>query len=66
MGNADDADRGAVPQLRPIKFGDRNVEARAQPVFQTAHNLASIFERLRSFDVKFEREKRDGHEVASG
>jgi hypothetical protein len=66
--DADNADRGAVPELGRIEFGDRNVEARAQAVFQAPDDLASIFNRLRGFDVKFEGEKSDGHEVkvASG
>jgi hypothetical protein len=65
IGDADDADGGAIPQFRGIEFGDRNVEAGAQPVFQTAHDLASILDGLRSFDVKFECEEGD-HAVVSG
>ncbi len=66
--DADHADGGAVPELSRIEFGDRNVEASAQAVFQAPDDLASIFDRLCGFDVKFEGEKSDGHEmkVASG
>lgn len=63
MRNADDANGGAIPQFCPIKFGNGNVETRAQLVFQAAHDLAAIFERLRCFDVEFEREESDGHEA---
>ena len=41
------------------------LKLRAQPVFQAAHNLAPIFDRLCRFDVEFEGEKSDGHSVSS-
>jgi hypothetical protein len=64
-GDADHADGCAVPQFCRIEFGDRNVKTGAQPVFQAAHNLAPIFDRLCRFDVEFEGEKSD-HAVVSG
>jgi len=57
IGDADHADRGAIPKAGSIQLGNRNVEAGAQPVFQAAYDLAPIFERLRSFNVEFEGEK---------
>ena len=30
-----------------------------KPVFQTAHDLAPVFDRLRGFDVEFEGEESD-------
>ena len=62
--DADDADCGAIPKLRAIKFRDGDVESRPQPVFQTAHDLPPIFDGLRSFDVKFEGEKSNRHSVS--
>jgi hypothetical protein len=64
--NADDANCGAVPQTAGIEFCNRNVEAGAQLVFQAAHHLTAIFEGLRGFDVKFEREKSDHEPEARG
>ncbi|HVH79686.1 MAG TPA: hypothetical protein VM782_09875, partial [Stellaceae bacterium] len=60
-----DADGGSIPQIRAVELSDRHIEARAEPVFQAAHNLASIFDGLRGFDVKFESEESDGHPVLS-
>ena len=65
-GDADDTNRSAVPQLRGVKFGDGNVEARPQTVFQTAHDLPPVFEGLRCFDMEFEGKESDGHAVVSG
>ena len=59
IGDADDADGGAVPEFGGIEFSDGNVETGAQPVFQAADDLATIFDRLRRFDVEFEGEKSD-------
>src|SRR4029077_13576874 len=57
VGNADDADRGAVPQPGGVELCDRNVEAGAQAVFEAAYDLTFVLERLRGFDVEFEGEK---------
>jgi hypothetical protein len=61
--NADDADGGAIPQLRSIEFCDRNVETGAQTVFQAADDLSPVFDGLRRFDVEFEGEKSDHAEI---
>ena len=57
VGDADYAQRGALPQVRMVEFGDRHVEGRAQAVLQAAHHLALVFERLRVFDAQFQGEK---------
>ena len=44
MGDADDANGGAIPQAAGLEFGDRNVETGAQTVFQAADNLPFVFE----------------------
>ena len=49
----------AVPEFRSVEFGDGDVKAGAQPVFQAAYHLPPIFERLRSFDVEFEGKEGD-------
>jgi hypothetical protein len=59
--NTDHADGGAIPQFRPVQLRDGNVETSAQAVFQAAHDLPPIFDRLRRFNMEFESKKRDGH-----
>jgi hypothetical protein len=34
-----------------VEFGHSNVEMGAQPVFQAAHDLPFVFDRLRCFDA---------------
>jgi hypothetical protein len=65
MRDADDSHGGSIPQFRAIHFGNGHIEAGPQLVFQTAYDLATVFDRLRSFDVKLEGEKSDGHSVVS-
>jgi hypothetical protein len=60
-GNTNDAYRGAIPKLSAIQLRHGNVEARPKMILQTPDDLPAILNRLRCFDVKFEREKRDGH-----
>jgi hypothetical protein len=62
--DADDADCRSVPDFGSIEFGNGYVEAGAQAVFHAPHNLATIFQRLRSFDVEFDG-KEGNHQVAS-
>jgi len=59
IGDADDADGGSIPQATGIEFGNGDVKAGAQTIFQTAQHLPLVFERLRCFDVQFEGEKGD-------
>src|ERR1019366_6071912 len=59
IGDADYANSGAIPQAAGIEFSDRNVKPGPQTVFQAAHDLTFILERLRRFDVKFEGEEGD-------
>jgi len=66
IGDAHDADSRAVPYGAGVEFRDRDIETAAQPVFQAAQNLPLILERLRRFDVKFEREESDHAAVVSG
>ena|SRR5215467_9205824 len=61
MRDTDHPDGRPIPKLCPIEFGHRNVETRSQSVFQTAYNLAPIFDRLCRFDVKFESKKGNRH-----
>src|SRR5262252_1154789 len=65
MRDTDDANGRPIPQFRPVEFGNRNVECRSQAILQASYYLASIFDRLRGFNVKFEGEKSDGHSVVS-
>jgi len=61
IGDADHADGGAIPQFSGVEFGDRNVETGAQAVFQAAHDLAPVLDRLCSFNVEFEGKEGDGN-----
>lgn len=61
MGDAYNTNRCPVPQFSGIQFRNGNVEARAKAVFQAAHNLSTILERLCSLDVDFKREECDWH-----
>ena len=58
-GDADYADRGTLPQISFFQLGNGNVEFCPQPVFQRAHHLALVFERVRRF-------KDDASEVRNG
>lgn len=60
-GNADYANGGAIPEFGGVEFRDRNVERVAQFIFQAAHDLATVFDGLGRFNVKFEGERSDGH-----
>jgi hypothetical protein len=44
IGDADHADRGSVPQAGGIELRHRNVEARAQTVFQAAYDLSAVLQ----------------------
>src|SRR5208283_1110710 len=55
----DHADGGLVPQVRRVKFRNRDVEGGAQPVFHAAHHLPLVLERVGGFDAEFERERGD-------
>src|ERR1051326_2322898 len=65
MRDADHAHCCPVPQLRAIQLRHRDIETGAQLVFQAAHNLPPVFQRLRGFDVKFEC-KKDDHVSSKG
>ena len=55
--DSDDSNRRLIPQSGGFHFSNGNIEAGAQTVFQTAHNLSPVFQRLRSFNAEFEGEK---------
>ncbi len=59
VGDADHADGRLIPKQARIKFGDPYIKRGAQPVFQTARDLALVFKGLRRFNTEFEREERD-------
>ncbi|MCU1300618.1 MAG: hypothetical protein JWQ87_902 [Candidatus Sulfotelmatobacter sp.] len=63
--NAHHTNGGPIPKVAGLEFGDRNVEAGAQPVFQTSYDLPFILKRLCRFNVEFEGEK-GNHAVISG
>ena len=65
IGDADHANRSAIPKAARFEFGNRYIKAGPQTVLQAAHNLTFVLKRLRRFDVKFEREEGDGHSVLS-
>jgi hypothetical protein len=57
IGDADHSDSGPVPQAAGFDFRGRNVEMRPQPVFDAAHYLPFVFERLRRFNAQLDGEK---------
>jgi hypothetical protein len=59
VGNTDHSQSCVVPQSARVQLGNSNVEMGAQPVFQAAHDLPLVLERLRCFDAQFEGEKGD-------
>src|SRR5690348_18207143 len=60
-GNRDHADSRSLPQFLMSKFGDGDIEMRTQAIFQAAQHLALVFQRLRVFNVNFERQETDRH-----
>ena len=60
IGNTDDSDRRPVPQPAGIEFGNRHIKVRPQAVFQAAHYLALVLQRLGSLDAEFESEEGKG------
>src|ERR1017187_10410878 len=65
LGDGDGADGGLVPELRRIELGDRDIERGAQAVFDAAHNLALVLERVRRFDAEFEGQGGDHEHLQS-
>src|SRR5579863_2615072 len=59
IGNTNHSQSGMVPQSAGVQLGNGNVEMGAQSVFQAAHNLPLVLERLRCFDAQFEGKKGD-------
>jgi len=55
------AEGGAVPEGGVVEFGDGDVEAVAELVFERADGLATVLKGLRVFDGEFDRKCRDGH-----
>jgi len=60
-GDADDANCSALPQIALLKLRHRYVEAATQLIFQTAQDLALVFQGMRAFDAQFEGKNGDGH-----
>src|SRR5215471_11737154 len=58
----DDADHRALPQVFEVQFGDGNIEICPKLVFQTAQNLALIFQRLRIRKMQFQCEQSYRHD----
>ena len=56
-----DADRGALPHILMICFGDGHVELRSKAVFEAANNHSLVFERVRVRDGDLEGEQSDGN-----
>src|SRR5512146_2916077 len=52
--DADHAQRGSLPQVGCVNLRHRDVERIAQAIFDTAHHLALVFERVRGLNTKFE------------
>jgi hypothetical protein len=58
-GDADDAYAGLIPERRWLEFGDGDVKAGSEAVFEAADYLPPVFQGLRRFDAEFEGEKGD-------
>src|ERR1017187_13063 len=65
VGDGDGADGGLVPEVRRIELGDRDIERGAEAVFDAAHNLALVLERVRRFDAEFEGQGGDHEHLQS-
>jgi hypothetical protein len=63
--DADDADGSLIPKRTRLKFGDRDVERRAETVFKTARDLTLVLERVRGFNAEFERKESDHEQCKS-
>src|SRR6266851_8716568 len=57
--NADYPEGGPVPKIRGVQLSDGYVETSAQTVFQAAHDLPILLERLRRFNAQLQSEKGD-------
>ena len=64
MIDTDDTDRRLIPEFSAIEFGDGYIEAHTEPVFETAHDLATVLKGLGVLDAKFEGQVSNGHCVA--
>jgi len=58
-GDTDDANAGLIPERRWLEFGDRDVKAGSEAVFEAADYLPPVFQGLRRFDAQFEGEEGD-------
>jgi hypothetical protein len=58
-GDADDAEAGLIPERCGLEFGNRDVEAGSEAVFEAADYLPPVFQGLRRFDAEFEGEEGD-------
>lgn len=56
-----DAERGSVPEEGIVELSDGDVEAVSQLLFQRAHRLAAVFERLCVLNGEFEGEGAERH-----
>src|SRR5579871_1318621 len=63
IGNADDAERGPLPQIGYFDFRHRDIEGITQPVFHAAHNLTLVLKGVRTLDAQFQREISYRHDV---
>ena len=54
VGHRNDGNHRVLPGIEPIDLRHRNVELIAEPVFQAAHDLAFVLERMRILNPKFE------------
>jgi hypothetical protein len=63
VGECDDANLGTLPGVLVIEFGDGYVEARAEPVFEAAQNLALVFQGMCVRDEDFQSQQTDGHDI---
>ena len=62
IGDRDGGDDGTLPGIEAVDFGDGDVEAIAEAVFEAFDDVAFVFEGVRVFDVDFEGEDTDdGH-----
>jgi hypothetical protein len=62
-GEGNNADDGVIPNVLMLEFGDGNVEAAANAIFEAANDLALIFEGVSFGNADVESEKADGHEI---
>lgn len=66
IGNADDTDRRALPEVATVDLGDSNVEAMAKAVLDATKHLPLVLKRVGTLNAKFDGQVRDRHTSSVG